>query len=143
MVVPWSAGWGMNMSVLSVSSVPFLLLKLSVSWITVYTNKKCQDVHNNVREYTNNVRQSTNSVRQYSGCQRFVFYDQTFRFFFFLSKKLCFVSFLFEIQKKLQTFLRISISKKNVPQLLPNFFFVFQKSNLKRNISLLKKKLAE
>ena len=43
--------------------------------------------------------------------------------------------------KKLQTFFRILISKKNVPQLLPNFFFVFQKSNLKRNVSLVKKKI--
>ena len=68
------------------------------------------------------------------------FYDRTFRFFSPLKK----TSFRFVFvwnTKKLQTFLSILISKKNVPQLLPNFFFVFQKSNLKRNVSLVKKKI--
>ena len=70
------------------------------------------------------------------------FYDRTFRGFFPLKKTLFRFVFVWNT-KKLQTFLSISISKKNVPQLLPNFFFVFQKSNLKRNVSLVKKKFTE
>ena len=69
------------------------------------------------------------------------FYDRTFRCFCFPLKKTSFRFVFVWNTKKLQTFLSISISKKNVPKLLPNFFFVFQKSNLKRNVLLIKKKI--
>ena len=72
----------------------------------------------------------------------------TFRFFmiehfvFFFSSQKNFVSFRFCLKyKKITNVFEYFDIKKNVPQLLQNFFFVFQKSNLKRNVLLVKKKI--
>ena len=92
-------------------------------------HKQCQTVHKQ--------RQTVLGMSTFH-----FFMIEHFVVFFSSQKNFVSICFCLKYQKITNVFEYFDI-EKNAPQLLPNFFFVFQKSNLKRKFSSLKKKLAE